>query len=234
MEDPEPAVSSLQKEGKFPRLRVQIRKPDLSRYFTYTEGWLAGDGLRELLELCDSLEYRLYPYRGTVLKRAPKREFYRDEVGPRLPLYRWGQQKICYCWGEKMPAVLLALADRIEKEFGERVNHCLIIRYANGTDHHAPPHHDKQEGVPGTGATDIRSGTSIFDLSIGTPRTFCIEREDGSPVWSRKLQEGSMLVLTALGNRTYKHSVPKEPAVKTHRYSIIFRSVRLADSGSSH
>lgn len=40
------------------------------------------------------------------------------------------------------------------------LNHCLIIRYS-GPEHFAPPHHDKQEGVPGPGAKDIKGGPTL-------------------------------------------------------------------------
>jgi hypothetical protein len=81
------------------------------------------------------------------------------------------------------------------------------------------------------GARDIAQGTSIFDISLGTPRTFCIhDVDDGEAVvvWSRALESGSLLTIDSNTNRLFKHSVPpaRELVGRPPRYSVIFRTVK--------
>ena len=115
--------------------------------------WSAGD---ELLAFCKKQAFSTYVYTGPngamekwigprPLKRAPKVEFYlTDDVGgvealdgKLRPVYRWGQSEKFKQAGYPMPPFLRDLASRINREFGERVNHCILIWYAHGTEQHA-------------------------------------------------------------------------------------------------
>jgi len=57
-----------------------------------------------MLAFCDEQETRLYGHRASVLKRAPKKEWYRDE----RVVYRWGQHKSEYGCGDPMPPAVRA------------------------------------------------------------------------------------------------------------------------------
>lgn len=110
-------------------------------------------------------------------------------------------------------------------------NHVILIKYSS-PEMWAPPHHDKQEGVPGKGAHDIIADTSIVSITLcqpGDERTFTVEADNGSFKWSRKLEDRDVFVLGPETNKIATHSVPKEGREGQIRYSLIFRTVKLQD-----
>jgi len=115
------------------------------------------------------------------------------------------------------------------------VNHILVIRYQHGKIHHIPWHSDKQEGVDCRGAKDIRGETSIYNAIVcDSPRVFQLanaadideDNNASSVVFSEALPHGSLVTLTAVGNRMLKHRVPKDAKWRGCRYSIVMRSVK--------
>ena len=189
---------------------------------TYTEEWIA-DATPVITSLT-AVEYVEYPYRGRLMKRAPKREFYYP--GHEDKIYRWGQERTAYPGGSKfsgleMPDWMKAIADRIRSEFGEEVNHAIAIKYAHGTEHHAPPHQDK-----------IAKDTSFFVLSFGTPRTFqLLSKVKPTEVveWEALLASGSLLVISGPLNKSHFHALPKDKDwAGDPRYSLIFRTIRTS------
>ena len=180
----------------------------------------------ELLAWCLSLEFRLYPFRGRLLKRSPKLEWRREEgVGT----YRWGQEQRSQSWGEVgFPPLLQKLVDAVGDP---NVNHVIVISYTHGEAHHIPWHSDKQEGVPGSGAKDIVAGTSIHNFVVcDSPRLFQLAPAGDLTQYffNRPLLHGEMVTLTAKGNRLLKHRVPKEPGWSGNRFSIVLRCVRAS------
>ena len=121
---------------------------------------------------------------------------------------------------------------QIERKTGEQCNHCIVIEYSDGEKHHAPPHHDRQEGVDGNGARDMAEGTSFFVLTLGYSRPFQLLDDDLNVVWEEHLLHGSLLRVTADMNRALYHAVPRDPSQPENcpRYSAIFRTIK---SGSS-
>lgn len=195
-------------------------------YWNYNPQFLSRRTADCLLTFCNSLEFHEYPVRGQHLKRSPKVEFSRDgTVGP----YRWGQQKEAYDWVHVgFPEIL----DTVAQQLGDSdVNHCIIIRYSNGRTHHIPWHHDKQEGVPGVGAHDIRQGTTIYNVVVCEPwsaRTFQLAHplDLDNPIFSQAMPHGSCIEMSADANKELVHRVPKEKKVLGNRYSLVFRSIK--------
>jgi ATP-dependent Lon protease len=210
--------------------------------------------LRELVEFCGNQTYLLPPYRGKLLKRSPKATFVtNDEVG----VYRFGQETRSY--GHAIvgfPDPLSDLAMKIWDRFGgEMPNHCIIVRYSSGKDHHIPWHSDKQEGTSGGGAKDICKGTNIYDIIIfeqGNQRKPVKNRKfqvalsgaiaakadghgDASEyLYNQRTPNGELIVLTYQGNCELKHRVPKEKGNDVVRYSIVFRSVKTKEEQGVH
>jgi hypothetical protein len=209
-------------------------------------GFVAKPKLRPLLNFCWDLEYKEPPYRGKTLKRSPKATFVRDNT---VGVYRYGQEVNSYTdviGG--FPEPLMELANRITAEFNETPNHCIIICYSNGKDHHIPWHHDKSEGCEGKGAKDIKGDSNIYNIIIYEQknesgenmnnRKFQVahpgnirEKADGhgeasSYVYDKRTGNGDLIVLTAEGNVQLKHRVPKEKGNDVVRYSIIFRTIK--------
>lgn len=198
--------------------------------------WLSPAIADALLEAVSELTYRTYAYRASVLKRAPKREFYVPFEDGSLPLYRWGQSRSEYVSGRpitELPA-LDTVRQRIATETGEACNHCIIIEYSDGQNHHAPPHRDRQQGVAGSGAHDMAADTSFFVLTLGYARPFQLLNTDHEVVWEERLPHGSLLQVTSTMNRELYHAVPRDPTQPSDqsRYSLIFRTIRCGNATS--
>ncbi len=203
----------------------------------YQPQWLTPRRADSSLKTLSRLNFRLYPYRASVLRRAPKCEFYKELPDGSIPVYRWGQNRTEYLSGrpmEEIPA-LEKLRKRIAVKFGECCNHCIIIEYSDGEEHHAPPHHDRQQGVVGNGAHDMAAGSSFFVLTLGYARPFQLIDQAGDVAWEERLSHGSLLQVTATMNREYLHAVPRDPSQPDDcpRYSVIFRTIHAGVQNSS-
>ncbi len=196
----------------------------------YQPSWLSPRRANGLLKSLSDLTYEKYAYRASVLKRAPKREFFVPFEDGTIPLYRWGQSRTMYSMGRPMTDIpaLENVRKQIARETGEACNHCIVIEYSDGERHHAPPHHDRQQGVDGNGARDMAAGTSFFVVTLGYARPFQLLDDDCNVVWEERLAHGSLLRVTAEMNREFCHAVPPDPAQPSGkpRYSAIFRTIR--------
>lgn len=206
----------------------------------YQPSWLSENERESLLTSCARKQYIVYDYalrNGGVTKitRAPKIEYYILDDDGKRPLYRWGQTEEMYHAGYEMPQELRALADRIQAESKERVNHCIIIFYEDGGAQYAPAHKDKAKGVnamPGT-PLDMAENGSFFVLSLGAEREFTLQKTRAEPpmllssdvVWAKSLRSGSLLKVSAIDNQKLYHAVHKQPR-RGARYSIIFRTIK--------
>jgi len=198
----------------------------------YQPNWLSARRANALKKALAAMTYREYSYRASALKRAPKREFFVPFADGASPVYRWGQNRTEYSSGLPMSEIprLDAVRQQIAAEFGEACNHCIVIEYSDGDKHHAPPHHDRQEGVDGNGARDMVAGSSFFVVTLGYARPFQLLDRDHNLVWEEALPHGSLLQVTAEMNREFYHAVPRDPAQPRAqpRYSAIFRTIRAA------
>ena len=159
---------------------------------------------------------RLYNYRASVLKRAPKAEFYRGE---HLISYFWGQHRSNDSHALRFPGWMEALAARIDRS----INHAIVIKYHDGVVTHAPWHSDKSEDT-GRKSGCMKRGTSFYVVSVGDPRVF--EIGDGDKTfWKQALPHRSLVEITSAVNAAYKHRVPQDTAWKGVRWSLIFRTI---------
>ena len=195
----------------------------------YQPTWLSKTRANALLTSLADLDYREYAYRASVLKRAPKREFFVPFEDGTVPLYRWGQSRSEYVSGKPMSEIpeLDAIRQQIMLETRECCNHCIVIEYSDGEKHHAPPHHDRQQGVACNGARDMVAGSSFFVLTLGYARPFQLLDNDRNVVWEARLSHGSLLQVTAEMNRDFYHAAPPDPTQPKNRprYSVIFRTI---------
>lgn len=159
---------------------------------------------------------RLYEYRRSVLRRAPKTEFYKDQ----FLRYSWGQHKTNDAHARRMPDWMAAIADRIDPD----INHAIVIKYHDGVKTHAPWHHDQcEERQRRSGC--MKRGTGFHVISCGTPRVFELG-QDGTVLWSRALPHRSLLSVTSETNQLFEHRVPQDPTWRGEaRWSLIFRTI---------
>ena len=98
-------------------------------------------------------------------------------------------------------------------KLGMQLNSCLLGLYANG-DNHVNWHADDEPELL----------DRIVSLSLGATRTFNIrEGTDGEPI-PLALDHGSVLVMTVESQKTWQHSVPREPAAGP-RMNLTFRTI---------
>lgn len=113
----------------------------------------------------DLIVVQLPPYRGKYLKRSPKATFVLDK---NVGVYRFGQEKRSYSDVTiGYPDPIMNLACEIAEKFGETPNHCIVICYSDGKEHHIPWHSDKQEGTDKQEEpkTSVRIRTFTISLS---------------------------------------------------------------------
>jgi hypothetical protein len=223
----------------------------MSNLFRFEPDFLGRELADELFALCLSLlpeggdpvavyeegKIRAYQYRGKHLVRSPKIEFASCE---RVAPYRFGQEKAEY---DRVVVGLPPTLQRVADMLGDPgVNHAIIICYRDGSQQHIPWHHDKQEGLPGAGAKDIAAGSAIYNVVVcDRPRVFQLARpediedhadghgEAHAYQFNAPLPHGSMVALTAEGNRLLKHRVPKEKGWRGLRFSIVFRTMVMRE-----
>ncbi|MDQ8043130.1 MAG: alpha-ketoglutarate-dependent dioxygenase AlkB [Solirubrobacteraceae bacterium] len=115
------------------------------------------------------------------------------------------------------PAPVATLRDRLAEEAGHPFNYAIVNWYRDGTDF-VGWHPDKIDlHVP---------DTSIAILSLGAPRPLRFRAiADGAPLAEFTLASGSVLWMAGELQRHYEHSVPKDPAITSPRFSITFRNI---------
>ena len=160
-------------------------------------------------------EVRLYAFRGGLLKRAPKCEFFRG----RKVRYSWGQQNSNDVYAELFPEWMEEIASRLS----EPVNHAIIIKYDDGMKTHAPWHSDKSEEL-GRKIGCMQRGSSFFVISVGDPRVFQLG-DESAVLWQSALPHRSMIAIDAVTNKNVMHRVPQDSTWVGCRWSLIFRNI---------
>ncbi len=110
---------------------------------------------------------------------------------------------------------LAALTEQVAERAGAPFNHVLLNLYRDGKDSIAP-HADNE---PELGRYPI-----IGSLSLGAERSFVMNHKRQRKRRSRiRLTHGSLVVMGGTMQRTWRHAVPKEPAVTGPRINVTFR-----------
>ena len=197
--------------------------------FKYYENFLNENESNELLDFCNGLKFVEYPYRGKTLTRSPKIEF---KINETIGVYRFGQEKRAYSLvNAYMPSILENVLEKINDT---DINYVTIIKYTDGKRHHIPWHSDKQAGTISAGAKDIVCNTNIYNVNVfkGTNRLFQVAKYENinekiADVYefNERMKHGSIFVLSADGNKTMKHQIPKEKKWTGCRYSLVLRSI---------
>jgi len=160
-------------------------------------------------------DVQLYAFRASVLKRAPKIEWFRHR-----PLtYSWGQHRSNMKYAKIFPEWMEQLAQRLP----EPVNHAIVIRYHSGQKTYAPWHSDKCEEL-GRKSGCMKRGSSFFVISVGDPRTFELG-DESAVLWANALPHRSMITIDAATNANVKHQVPPDKHWTGCRWSLIFRTI---------
>jgi alkylated DNA repair dioxygenase AlkB len=115
------------------------------------------------------------------------------------------------------------LMERINREFGTDFNGCLLNYYRDGNDY-IGPHSDDEK--------TLAANSSVFAVSLGACRTmkFAKKASTLNPTHSVQLENGSLMAMTGPKfQRTYTHTIPKEPKALGPRISLTFRKFNIPD-----
>lgn len=115
--------------------------------------------------------------------------------------------------------ILQKIRKDVEYFTGKKFNFCLINRYEDGNQYIG--YHKDSE-------IDLVDKPSIVSLSFGATRKFYFKSDKKDvKVIKLDLNHGCLCWIIDPTNKTWKHSVPKEPKVKFPRINITFRHIDI-------
>jgi alkylated DNA repair dioxygenase AlkB len=170
------------------------------------------------------------PFTGdrVVIKRT--KQLYADfKADGSFPYYEW-DPSLDIIKPKPFPEWMNLIRRRIFEEYKEWCNHAILTYYKDGDDR-IGAHHDKTHTfVP---------NSNIYLVSLGGPRCMLIKYDQYAPKYDStlpsqpphptsvrlSLEHGSLLVMSWLDNKLYKHSIPKRGSANP-RFSIVFRNIR--------
>jgi alkylated DNA repair dioxygenase AlkB len=178
-------------------------------YIEYVPGFLGdteGDDLRQAL-----VRELVWEVREIVL-------FGKRIVQPRLIAwaggvgYRYSGQTL---EPRAMPAPLREVLDRVVRRTGVAFNHVLGNRYRDGRD---------SMGFHADDEPELGPNPTVASVSLGATRRFVLVARRGQKERiSYALHHGSLLVMGGRCQESYRHGIPKDPAVSEERVSLTFR-----------
>lgn len=168
----------------------------------------------------EELKYHRVSARGNHLHRQKIAMVVFNEDGS-YPFYRY---RFKFDAVEPIHPRVLTYIDLIKAELRKRglpehkINHVISTLYLDGRGN---------IGLHSDNPQDIMPVSLIWDISLGAARVFRLVSNDGKYCQEIMLQPGSLLVLDAETNATWKHEVPPmKPADSVGpRISFVFRAI---------
>ncbi len=197
--------------------RVITVIPDQCRYIPYFLEPAQGYDLYDhLLEQTD-WKQRSVRALGKVWQAPRLSAWYGDPHA----LYRYsGKVNVPLPWFDH----LQSLRERVQTVTRCRFNSVLLNYYRDGNDG-VGPHSDNEQGL---GARPV-----IASVSLGATRRFILHPRKFNSAASIRIDlvHGSMLIMSGLCQRQWKHSVPKSKKPVGPRINLTFRNIVSADIG---
>ena len=164
--------------------------------------------------LVDEIAFADMLHRGRVVAR--KVALQGDLIGEEedKPLYRTPSD--CMLPTQPWSPTVSRIREELSTAFDMAFNQVKIQLYKDGFDH-ITKHSDK--------TLDIKVGSSIVNLNLGTTRMFTFENKETNERRSYKFQHNSVIIIGWESNRKWTHSVQKDPQVTEKRISFVFRQI---------
>jgi len=108
------------------------------------------------------------------------------------------------------------LRDDVALTIRQRLNHCVVNKYLGGSD---------RIGFHADRSDDFEPGTSVATVSLGSARTFCLKKNDGSQLVTLAIQPGSLFVMGWRTNQEWQHSIRRTQRPVGMRISITLRHI---------
>ena len=109
---------------------------------------------------------------------------------------------------------LLALKNRIEKDFPDHFNACLLNLYHAG---------NEGMGWHSDNEKTIVENSAIASISLGAARKFSFKHKISNQTISLNLASGSLLLMKGETQKYWLHSLPKSTKVLESRINLTFR-----------
>jgi alkylated DNA repair dioxygenase AlkB len=197
-----------------------MRRIELSdgAYLELSEHFLhADEAAATFAELADEV-----PWQARAI-----RVFGREVMQPRLVAFV-GDPEAVYTYSgtrhEPLPwtPVLTRLRRRVVQALALPFNSVLCNLYRDGRD---------SMGMHRDAEPELGRAPVVASLSLGAARRFTLRHRKGPAHGSLDLalESGSLLVMLGSTQSTYRHGLPKQPAVVAPRINLTFRLVRSAD-----
>ncbi len=186
-----------------------VNDADGSRIILFKK-WVSDQECTMLLEYCNSLETKLYPFKlkqNRMLWACGDEGVYHEFRGVSVDIHDWSD--IC-----------LNLKKRILLEFDVYNNFCLINHYRDGRDAIAP-HSDGEL---------YSKNKSVFTTAVGATRKMKLVHTSSSKIILFDFEAGDLLLMCGNAQRKWKHGIDVDPSVIRPRYSFTFRSTLLKSS----
>lgn len=114
-----------------------------------------------------------------------------------------------------MPAPLREALDRVVRRTGVAFNHVLANRYRDGRD---------SMGFHADDEPELGPNPTVASVSLGATRRFVLVTRRGKKERiSYALDHGSLLVMGGRCQESYRHGIPKDPAISEERMSLTCR-----------
>jgi alkylated DNA repair dioxygenase AlkB len=167
-------------------------------------------------ERCFSYFYDRLPWKGGRIKL-----FGKEYEIPRKQVY-FSTEEYGYAYSGKSLEIIpwndevLAIRNRLQKDFSVEFNACLANLYRDGSDSNGWHSDDEKE----LGVNPI-----IASISFGVARDFQLKHKTTSERLVFKLTPGSLLVMGGEMQHYWKHQLPKRKGVYEPRINLTFRKI---------
>ena len=146
-----------------------------------------------------------------------------------IALDRWGSYHESWLRVEEPSEEIADCCKKLRRAFGlssSSVNSIVVNYYFDGDTTYIPAHRDT--------VACLEDDSSVYCLSLGATRSFVLTSNESSGQYQRdkmdiekewRVGNGDLYALGPRTNENYCHAVPIEPALKSMRISVIFRTV---------
>ncbi len=146
-----------------------------------------------------------------------------------IALDRWGSYHESWIRVEEPSEPVAAVCEKLRKFFklpSSDVNSIVVNYYFDGDTTYIPAHRDT--------VACLKENSTVICLSLGAARSFLLVDNENSGGYVREsmdikkewlVSHGDLFAMGQKTNEMYCHAVPKEPALKDMRISVIFRTV---------
>lgn len=232
-----PALSTNHSEKKSNGIPSRLPKKivDLFRDSSYHQSWLSESESKALFMHLKAVGEEKRPRNDTSSQVSIKYPLWALYYGLKrqkdnaVAVDRWGSYHESWLRVDEPSAEIAVCREKLKKYFGlsnSSINSIVVNYYFDGDSTYIPCHRDT--------VACLEENSSIYCLSLGATRSFILTGNECCGQYQRdklkiekewRVGNGDLFSLGPITNENYCHAVPIEPALKSMRISIVFRTV---------